>query len=220
MRSMMGRPSGLIMIIPAQPPRIVARANAGTRAESLARQSATYSGSTARPGAGDQDDDGRGDAPLARVDADDTSALDDDPRDVARRLDPGAAADRRCGEREGGRVRVGEARLRLPRRPADVVRAGAGEQARQVLGRDELGLDPDALLHRHVAAKVVLVAAAYELHEADRLEAAVATDLGVEVLEDLQALERQPRLVLVRGVHADEGARLARRARGQPPPPD
>jgi len=144
--------------------------------------------------------------------------LDDDPRDVARGLDPGAAADRRCGECEGGRVRVGEARLRLPRRPADVVRAGAGEQAREVLGRDQLGLDPDALLHRHVAAKVVLVAAPYELHEADRLEAAVATDLGVEVLEDLQALERQPRLVLVRVVHADESARLARRARAEPPP--
>src|SRR5213594_437831 len=32
-------------------------------------------------------------------------------------------------------------------------------------------------------------------------EAAVATDLGVEIPEALQALERQPRLVLVRVVH-------------------
>ena len=43
---MTGRPSGLIMIIPAQPPRIVADANVGKRADSVSRQRATYAGST------------------------------------------------------------------------------------------------------------------------------------------------------------------------------
>ena len=38
---MIGRPSGLIMIMPAQPPRIVASAKAGMRAESFSRQSPT-----------------------------------------------------------------------------------------------------------------------------------------------------------------------------------
>ena len=119
-------------------------------------------------------------------------------------------------EREGGRVRVGVAGLGLPRRAAHVVRDDAGEQAREVLGRDELGLDPEALLHRHVAAELIRVTAPDELHEADGLEAAVAPDLGMETLEDLQTLERQSRLVLVRVVHPDQRARLARRAPGQP----
>src|SRR5213594_437833 len=49
-------------------------------------------------------------------------------------------------------------------------------------------------------------------------DAEVGGDCGFEIPEDLQALERQPRLVLVRVVHADESARLARRARAEPPP--
>src|SRR2546426_4288587 len=57
--------------------------------------------------------------------------------------------------------------LGLPRRAAHVVRDDAGEQAREVLGRDELGLDPEALLHRHVAAELVGVAAPHELHRSE-----------------------------------------------------
>ena len=53
------------------------------------------------------------------------------------------------------------------------------------------------------------VLAAHELHEADGLEAAVAADDLAEVAEDLQALEREARLGLVRVVHADQRARLA-----------
>ena len=41
MRSMMGRPSGLIMIMPAQPPRMVESAKRGRRWLSRSRQSAT-----------------------------------------------------------------------------------------------------------------------------------------------------------------------------------
>src|SRR6266478_2415349 len=43
---MIGRPSALIMIIPAQPPRIVASPKAGSRAVSALRHIATNSGST------------------------------------------------------------------------------------------------------------------------------------------------------------------------------
>ena len=59
------------------------------------------------------------------------------------------------------------------------------------------------------------MAVADELQEAHALEAAVAAHGLAEVAKDLQALERQPRLVLVGVVHAHESPRLACGARGQ-----
>ena len=71
------------------------------------------------------------------------------------------------------------------------------------------------MLARDVSAQGVAVLWPDQLHEADRLETALAADDRAEVAEDLQALEGQARFRLVGVVHAHEGARFAGGARAQ-----
>jgi len=63
-----------------------------------------------------------------------------------------------------------------------------------VVVRHELRLDPQPSLRLDVLADGRLVAPRDELQEAERLEAALAPDHGVEIPEDLQALKGEPRL--------------------------
>jgi len=60
--------------------------------------------------------------------------------------------------------------------------------------------------------------AGHQLEIADALEAAVAAHPVLPVAEDLEALVRQPGLVLVGVVHAHQRARLAGGPGGQVPP--
>src|SRR5207249_9241627 len=91
----------------------------------------------------------------------------------------------------------------------------AGQDLREIARRQRARGDAELPLALDVAAQRVRVAVADELQEAHALEAAVAAHGLAEVAKDLQALERQPRLVLVGVVHAHESARLAGSARGQ-----
>ena len=75
--------------------------------------------------------------------------------------------------------------------------------------RDRFGLDAETLLAGDVAGERRFVALGHDLQEADRLEAALAANDIPEISKDLEALEGQPRLGLVRVVHAYQGAGLA-----------
>ena len=68
---------------------------------------------------------------------------------------------------------------------------------------------PSALLPRDVPGQGRLVARGHDLHEADRLETALAADDIPEVPEDLEALEGESGLRLVGVVHTHQRAGLA-----------
>ena len=130
MRSMIGRPSGLIMIMPAQPPRMV---GVGGERQAVAQALA----------------------------AERHVALADPLLELVRL------------------ARVGGAQFH-----PDKVRAPSTGVRRVVAGR-------------------------HQLEEAGRLEAAFARHHVREIAEDPQALQGQPRLVLVGVVHSHQGPRLA-----------
>jgi len=78
---------------------------------------------------------------------------------------------------------------------------------------DVAGALPAAL-----AAKGVAILGTDQLHEADGLEAAGPADDRVEVAEDLEALDREPGLGVVRVVHAHERAGFTGGAGGEVTP--
>src|SRR4026209_2040472 len=147
--------------------------------------------------------------PARRLDAGDAAALGQDAGDLAAGLDrdPETLSGRREAVRGG--AGIGVARAGLPGGGADVVGAALGEEGADVLPRDLARLDAEALLAGQVPAQGRLVPGRDQLQEARGLEAALAAHDGLEVPEDLQALQRQARLVLVGVVLAARGAGLA-----------
>jgi hypothetical protein len=161
------------------------------------------------PRSGDQHHRRSRDPALRRLDADDAAALDHDAPRFAVGVNLGAVPPRGLGIREGRRVGIGEAGVRLPGGRPHVLHPTAGQQARQLLERQHLGRDSQPALHGHVVGERPFVASAHELHEAHRLEAALAAHHGFEIPEDLEAFPGQARFGFVGVVHPDERARLA-----------
>jgi hypothetical protein len=167
------------------------------------------------PGARHQHHHRRPHAPARGLDAGDAPALGQDAGDLAAGLHRDAQAPGGGREGERGGVGIGVPRARLVGGRADVVGAELGEDRARLVRRDFSSVDAQSLLTSQVPAQGRLVAGRHQLQEAGGLEAAIAPHHVGEVAEDLQAFQRQARLVLVGVVHAHQRPRLAGGAGGQ-----
>ena len=162
-----------------------------------------------RPRARHEHHRGGVDAPAGGLHPGDSAALGHDARRLAVRADLDAEAPGRLGEGERGGVRVGVARVGLVRGAPEVVHAALGQDLAHLVGGDHAGLDPDRLLGGDITLQPVAMAAGHQLQVAEPLEAAVASDPMLPIVEVLEALVSEAGLVGVGVVHAHQRARLA-----------
>jgi hypothetical protein len=164
----------------------------------------------ARPVAGGDDDRaGRDRLARHRLDRLHAAARHTDRGDGDADADVGAVPARSGRVAHRRAVRIGVARVRLPRGGADSVHRHARLEGTQLVWQQHAGVDAHRARHGDVRAHGAGVGGTEERQEARPVETSVAADDLAEALEDPTPGERHPDQRLVRVVRSHDRARAA-----------
>ncbi len=151
----------------------------------------------------------------AGLDAKDAALAPDDAGHRGPLEDAGAQLPGAPAEALDRVLRIGVAAVGLVRGGAEVRHVGEGLEVLELRGRDGDRVDADSAQHLHVLPEGVRVGRCHHVEEARMGEDRGPAHQLLPVREEREAGPRQPRVPLVRIVHADEGARPARGAARQ-----
>ena len=165
-----------------------------------------------RPGAGDVDDDRRGERPAGRLHARHGSGRDRDRGHLGPLEELRPAVTRRPQEARGHCSRVRVAGSGLVRGHLRIVERERRAEPPDLVGLDDRRLDAQRTLHRDVRPKQVGRAGGHQPEEAGPGEPAVAADPLRPVAEPRERRPRQGRFGGQVVVHPDEAARAPRRS--------